>query len=462
MIVDLGNQTQVWKRLLDQAGVVVPQNTEASQVLGWGKVGSRAAAAKKLSASPGIPAHTVSVLLLLPPLCPRLLLDQIMFVWMEDFGVGSVGFANSSTCAAEEHPSLHCSCVVDLGWSATNIVPTYKKKPIAPEKSIRRVPIGGRHMVNMLKYYMSYRQYNLMDQEGIMKNVFESLSYLSSDFANELGLARHLPLGLRPYDREFILPDYQNTFQGHSRLPLIMQRKQALMQQQKDQEQQLSGDHGNIDGHSDEEDSSNGDGKNEDPMNKDDEGNGNDGDDGPEKDDEESDNSEDEESPEERRKRILMQREKERQRLQEMSEEEQVLSVSLERFTVPEVLFRPFDAGLLPEVVGISRAIYQAIQATPEPYRPALYQNIYVTGGLSQLKNIQNRLEEELRTLIPTDFKLNVQMSSTPIHQAWLGAHEWVRKTTHTEWSVSRDEWMACSKRKAYARLLVSNGGWFV
>ena len=447
-IIDLGNQTQVWKRVLDQLGVFVPQNTEASQALGWGKVGSRAAAAKKVSAASGIPAHSIAVLLLLPPFCPRLLLDQIICVWMEDFGVGHVGFANSSICATKESPSLHCSCVVDLGWSATNIVPTYKRKPITPEKSIRRLPIGGRHMVNMLKYYMSYRQYNLMDQEALLKDVFEHLSYLSLDFSNELSLARQTPLGLRPYDREFILPDYQSTFKGHTRLPLAMQRKQELMKKELEQQRKK---HSNGGGNNDDEDSSDDDDF-ADNQN-DDDGKGDEG----------GESSDDEESPEERRKRILMEREKERQRKMELSEEEQVLSVSLERFTVPEVLFRPFDAGFSPEIVGISRAIYQSIQGTPEPYRPALYQNIYVTGGLSKLKNFEIRLEQELRTIIPADYKLNIEMSKTsPIENAWVGAHEWIQKTPYTQWSVSRDEWISASKRKAYSRLLVSNGGFFI
>ena len=38
-------------------------------------------------------------------------------------------------------------------------------------EAIRRMPIGGRHLVNLWKYHMSYRQWNLMDSEFILRDV---------------------------------------------------------------------------------------------------------------------------------------------------------------------------------------------------------------------------------------------------------------------------------------------------
>jgi actin-related protein len=494
IITNLGNQTQVWKRVLDQVGVLVSPSNEAAAALGWGKVGGRATAAnsnnnnkassstlaaassKTATTTTIIPAQLVAVLILLPPHCPRVVLDQIVGVWLDDLGVGHIGFGNSATCAAQEHATWKTSCVVDLGWSATTIVPTFQKKPIDPSKAIRRIPIGGRHMVNMLKYYMSYRQYNLMDQEKILRNVFEDLAYLSTDFGTELALARHIPSGRRPFDRDYILPDYQTTDQGRIRLPLAMQRQMEL--EEKRQKEGVTGEENDKGEESSDEDFNEADDLESKDDDKDDDGNGEDDEDdengndvkedersniGDDDDEEEAGSEEeDQETPEERRERVLKQRDEERRRKLDTEDDEQILRVSVERFTVPEVLFRPMDAGLLPQVMGISRAIHESIQATPKPYRPALYQSIFVTGGVSKLKNFRTRLHDELRTLIPTDYPLDIQMSESPISHAWLGAHEWVRQTPYTEWSISRKEWEAASRRDAYSKLLVSNGGRFV
>ena len=151
--------------MLDLLGVSIPLQSEAANAFGW-KVG--VARSKMASPLPPkiIPSHSIAVLLLVPPHCPRLLLDQIVYVWMEDFGVSRVGFGNSSVCATKENDPLQTSCIVDLGWSSGLVVPTFRKRVILPE-AIRRLPLGGRHLINLLKYYMSYRQYNLMEQESL-------------------------------------------------------------------------------------------------------------------------------------------------------------------------------------------------------------------------------------------------------------------------------------------------------
>merc|ERR1712238_313907 len=128
---------------------------------------------------------------------------------------------------------------------------------------------GGRHMINMLKYYMSYRQYNLMDQELLMRNVFERLSYVSMDTEGDLKKARLKPSGRRLYDRDFVLPDYTNSTKGKIRIPFALQKE--------------------------------------------------------------------------------LKAEEERKRRQQ---EKQVLRVSVERFVIPEVLFRPIDSGLQSDLVG--------------------------------------------------------------------------------------------------------------
>ena len=146
-------------------------------------------------------------------------------------------------------------------------------------------------------------------------------------------------------------------------------------------------------------------------------------------------------------------------RRREQEEEQQVLRISVERFTVPEVLFRPKDLGLQADLVGLAEAIVQSILATPDYYHAALFRNICVTGGLSQLPNLKLRLERELRPLIPAEYTLKVELLEDPLDRAWYGAKDWVKNSSFSTWSISKDEWEASGKRKAYSRLLLSGGG---
>jgi actin-related protein 6 len=445
MISNLGNQTQVWKRILDTLGVTIPPNSEAATSFGWKVGGGRTMAGGPDPAEPNIiPSHSIAVVLLLPPLCPRILLDQIFYVWMEDFGVSHVGIGISSVLASKEHPTWKTSCTVDLGWSSCLVVPTFKKKPIEPSTAIRRLPIGGRHLINMLKYFMSYRQYNLMDQDHILRDLLEQQGYFSLDFEKDLQLARQLPSGRRPYDRDYVLPDYQTTHKGTVRLTPQLQKELQKEGKKEVDDEDDDDDDDDEDFEAGDEESGDDSGNDEDQQRSD---GGEDGDD------------DGEETDEQKRARLVRERGEEQRRRREREEEEQMLRISVERFTVPEVLFRPKDAGLQADLVGIGQTIIQSIMASPKFYHAALFQTICITGGLSKLPNLQVRLERELRPLVPAEFTLKIERLETPIERAWLGAKDWLKNTPFSQWSVSRDEWETSGKRKLYSRLLLSGGG---
>ncbi|KAL3917736.1 MAG: hypothetical protein SGILL_004571, partial [Bacillariaceae sp.] len=462
MITNLENQTRVWKRMLDLLGVVVPVNTEAAKSFGWNIAARKKAnkASINLVATPPPPppttkisAHTIAVILLLPPHCPRGLLDQLLQVWFEDFGVAHVGLGISSVCASHDQilaTPWKTSCTVDLGWSSSLVVPTFKNQVVSP-KAIRRLPVGGRHMINMLKYYMSYRQYNLMEQTQLLREVFEKLSFLSMDMKGDMALAREKPSGRRIYDRDFVLPDYKTTQKGEIRIPPLLQRdlereaakkKQGNDANDEDDDDEEEDEDFVID--ADEEDDSDedvvmsdadDDGKRDEPAKKGKKLNST------KKrkkgDDEEEDEADDdeEETMEQKRKRILHQRALEERRRREQEEEEQILRVSVERFTVPEVLLKPLDAGVQPDLMGLAHAIVQSVESCPLPYRPALYRTIYLVGGVSRLPNLKPRLEQELRCLIPSEFKMSLAIADSPIDRAWLGAKALFEKDSYLKWS---------------------------
>jgi hypothetical protein len=89
----------------------------------------------------------------------------------------------------------------------------------------------------MLKYYCSYRQWNLMDQEWILREVLEKAGYVSLRFREEIKLARTLPPGRRPFDREFLLPDYQSSFRGEIQLPPALLQREAEQEDEDTEEE---------------------------------------------------------------------------------------------------------------------------------------------------------------------------------------------------------------------------------
>lgn len=303
----------------------------------------------------------------------------------------------------------------------------------------------------MLKYYCSYRQWNLMDQEWILREVLEKAGYVSLRFREEIKLARTLPPGRRPFDREFLLPDYQSSFRGEIQLPPALLQREAE-QEDEDTEEESEDDTDDEDIREEDmteqdveldlnevaEDSrmtkameketaeqSKKSGDVGDPEDEDDQ----------EDDQDKSDADDDmEEDIEESRQRLLMQREEEDRRKRAIEAERQALRLTLERFAVPEVLFHPSDGGLPRDWAGLAVAVVQAIENSPEYLRAALYQSIRLVGGLSQLPNLKHRLEQELRSLVSCDYDLSVFLSEMPGDEAWNGTKALALSRPYVEW----------------------------
>jgi Actin len=491
VVTNLGNQLQVWKRVLDVLRVSVPLHTDTAKAFGWKAPSGTAKSPTSHRAKPAalssasnqsaststatgwIPAGGCAVLLTVPPFCPRTVLDQMAAVWLHDLGFLRVGFACAPAAAAlpsllrstntnnDNNNPYGTACIVDAGWSATHVVPTVPTTESATSpthrqivrSAVRRVPVGGRHLINLWKYQATYRQWNLMDQEFLLKDVLERTGEVALRFDEWMQLAARVPAGRRPYDREYVLPDFVQTFQGEVRLP------RALLDLQKRAEERGSGTSraaeqrdGADDDDAVEEDDDDDSDVDENEFNKP----------GDDNDDEEmsdagplkvkksrkqvhddaslnDDDEEEDETPDQIRRRILRQKEEEERRRREEEAEQQVLNLSVERFAIPEALFRPSDVGLPAEWAGLPEAIVQSIQACPEHFQPALYRSIHLVGGLSQLPGLKDRLERELRALVPCDLAVAIDASADPINQAWHGARQLVLDLPPEMWSVGRD-----------------------
>ncbi|KAH6616686.1 actin-domain-containing protein [Boeremia exigua] len=99
---------------------------------------------------------------------------------------------------------------------------------------------------------------------------------------------------------------------------------------------------------------------------------------------------------------------------------EDLLPLGNERFAVPELLFNPSDIGI--QERGIPGAVIESLSVLPDALKVGLLANVVVVGGNSLIKGFMERLKRELRTLVPSEYTLNISRADDPIRHTWLGA----------------------------------------
>jgi actin-related protein 6 len=434
-IVDLGTQFQIWDYILELENLN-PKHSFSNYSTVTAKDLVKPTASKRSSPiHDGLTfTHTSAVFLLMQPFTPRCIIEKEDECWFRDFGFARVGRRLGACCSAYkylqdgktasrggseyEDDDTGCCLVVDCGFSMTSIVPTVHAQAI--EKGIKRINIGGKLLTNLLKQVISYRKFNMMDEFFLVNDAKEALSFVSMNFDHEMKDARGKREGRRWFDRDFVLPNFVDTFTGSVRLP-----SELLLEKKIEENQGKDGEESKIEEYN----------RNEENVADN------------EEDDGENDDDSDEETEEQAKRRILKQRQEEQKRRELEEMERQVLSVSTERFTVPEILFRPSDIGI--EYLGITEAIVQSINACDPIYRAALYQNIVLTGGTMKIPNLKERLEQELRSLAPTNYKVRVYLPNDPVEYAWSGANSLINNNDNVgNVFLDRSEWETSKNKK--------------
>jgi len=113
--------------------------------------------------------------------------------------------------------------------------------------------------------------------------------------------------------------------------------------------------------------------------------------------------------------------------------------LSNERICVPEILFNPSDIGI--EQAGVPEVIVQAVEACIPDVREALYGNIMITGGCSLFPNFKERLERELRQIVPTEFDIGVTAAAAPTLSAWRGGSIFASNDDYPAQVVTKQEY---------------------
>jgi len=97
----------------------------------------------------------------------------------------------------------------------------------------------------------------------------------------------------------------------------------------------------------------------------------------------------------------------------------QVITLGVERFRCPEVLFQPSLIGLNSE--GIHVAIYDLIMKSDVGVRKDLYANIVLSGGTTLFHGLDTRLTKEIIRLAPPTMKINIVAPPERQYSAWSG-----------------------------------------
>lgn len=90
-----------------------------------------------------------------------------------------------------------------------------------------------------------------------------------------------------------------------------------------------------------------------------------------------------------------------------------------ERFLVPEMIFQPADLGM--NQAGLAECIVRAVNSCHPHLHPVLYESIILTGGSTLFPRFAQRLESDLRPLIPDNYQVKITTQEDPILGVWRG-----------------------------------------
>ncbi|MFX0061217.1 MAG: actin, cytoplasmic 2 [Candidatus Hermodarchaeota archaeon] len=115
------------------------------------------------------------------------------------------------------------------------------------------------------------------------------------------------------------------------------------------------------------------------------------------------------------------------------------ISLGLERFLAPEVLFNPVYIGH--EENPLHECIYKSIQKCENKMQQEFYQNIVLTGGSSLFPGLKERLHKELTQMLPEATKVRIIASPERNLFAWLGGSIFASQRFFSKFLVWRTDY---------------------
>jgi actin-related protein 5 len=96
--------------------------------------------------------------------------------------------------------------------------------------------------------------------------------------------------------------------------------------------------------------------------------------------------------------------------------------VGVERIRTAEVLFQPSLVGC--QQAGLSDTIDYVLKSYEPEIASALASDIFLTGGVSRIPGLKERLIKDVTSFRPFQSVIKVRISNSPSLNAWFGARD--------------------------------------
>jgi actin-related protein 6 len=119
----------------------------------------------------------------------------------------------------------------------------------------------------------------------------------------------------------------------------------------------------------------------------------------------------------------------------------QKISLAVERFAIPEIIFTPLNINI--DQMGIVEAIQHSLNNVPQETYYDMVQNILLIGGNANFSGFTERIQNDLRSAIDQSYSFGVKkLHDDAVVSAWKSAERLVRQSKLEEKFVTRAEYL--------------------
>ncbi|KAJ5075103.1 actin [Anaeramoeba ignava] len=116
-----------------------------------------------------------------------------------------------------------------------------------------------------------------------------------------------------------------------------------------------------------------------------------------------------------------------------------IISISNERIKCCECLFEPKIIGI--DLEGIHKLIYNSIMKCDISSRKDFFNNIILTGGTTLFPNFKERLEKEIKQIIPDKMEIKIIADPDRKYSSWIGGSILASLSTFQSVWISKEEY---------------------
>lgn len=285
----------------------------------------------------------------------------------------------------KQHPLVECALVVDVGFNSTTIMPTILGEVYWP--GVQQINVGGRLLTNYFRETLSFRHYNMMEDTYLVNAIKEATCFVSTDFSKDLKICEDY----RRKKQDFLRGGDDEDEGDSDYVKRLKKRKEEFEDNQPflakyalpDNPSEIGRVIGSISSS---------------PLTTSE----------PAVPKRQSDESKKLADDSEKNSLTHIQSEDQNASgLDTSLSNHQILRLTTERFTIPEVLFSPHYVGLTQ--CGLTEAIMASVTRSPPELHTLLLANIVLVGGSANLPGLKERLKRELEACVPSYSSLSLK-----------------------------------------------------